>query len=862
MKYIFYSFFVLFLVSCKTTKDLVPDDEIFEVTIEETLLDTLTVTAPMMGKEEEYAIARYNPSYTRIHDLLHTSLDIKFDWQNQYVIGKAKLDFSPIREADVLELDAKGFDINSINSGGRALSYDYDTKKLIIDLPKMYKRGEKYTIEIDYVAKPNEGEEGGSAAITSDKGLFFINPLGDIEGKPQQIWTQGETENNSRWFPTIDKPNERTSQEIRLTVQDKFVSLSNGLLISSTKNSDGTRTDYWKQDRPHAPYLFFVGVGDYAVVKDKWNGKDLMYYVEHDYKDYAKEIFNHTPEMLSFFSDMLDYPYPWDKYAQFIGRDYVSGAMENTGAVIFGEFVQKTDRELIDNDNDFIVAHEMFHHWFGDLVTCESWANLTMNEGFANYSEYLWYEHKYGRQRADYHRVTELGAYLQSAAQQGIHPLIHYEYEQKEAMFDAHSYNKGGLVLHMLRNYLGDDIFFLGLNKYLRDNEYTAVEADDLRLAMEDVSGEDLNWFFNQWFFESGHPELDIIYSYDAANQEMKITVEQQQDTEQSPAIFQLALTTKVYNTNGDIIEYPIWINQRKQEIILTDVKEKPAVVVLDGDNILLGTQKENKTIDEWVAQFRLSDLIADKTTALRALKGKPEFKQIVDVAIKEEHQLFRKTVVGLITDEVKLENLAKNDPHSSVRSEALKTLYSKNNTKGALVAKQILNKDKAYGPVSKALEILSKSDPTMALKEIDMIASENPKPLFGTIADIYAKSGELRYLDFFEKNLHEVSIYSVFNFYNKYYNLAKTADADKIVSTAKVIKTGALGTANPFYKRFVSTNTIHKLSEELSSRMDKEEDKGEKSKLEESISTLQEMINDIKSKEQDADLLQRYSSF
>ena len=180
-----------------------------------------------------------------------------------------------------------------------------------------------------------------------------------------------------------------------------------------------------------------IAVGEFAVVEDDWNGMLVDYYVEPDYKDHAKDIFAHTPEMLTFFSDKLGVKYPWKKYSQVVVRDYVSGAMENTTGVIFGEFVQRTKRELIDSDNDGIVAHELFHHWFGDLVTCESWANLTMNEGFANYAEYMWFEYKYGKDRADSHRRSELNGYVGSAKQGGIHPLIHFEHGDKEDMFDV-----------------------------------------------------------------------------------------------------------------------------------------------------------------------------------------------------------------------------------------------------------------------------------------------------------------------------------------------------------------------------------------------------------------------------------------
>ena len=213
------------------------------------------------------------------------------------------------------------------------------------------------------------------------KGLYFINPKGEEKDKPTQIWTQGETEANSVWMPTIDKPNQKTTQEIYMTVPAKYVTLSNGLLISQKKNADGTRTDYWKMDLPHAPYLFFMGVGDFAIVKDSYKGKEVSYYVEKEYAPVARSIFGNTPEMMKFFSEKLGVEYPWQKYAQIVGRDYVSGAMENTTATLHQESAYQNARELVDGIRwEGTIAHELFHQWFGDLVTAESWSNLTVNE--------------------------------------------------------------------------------------------------------------------------------------------------------------------------------------------------------------------------------------------------------------------------------------------------------------------------------------------------------------------------------------------------------------------------------------------------------------------------------------------------
>ena len=218
-----------------------------------------------------------------------------------------------------------------------------------------------------------------------------------------------------------------------MTVQDHFVTLSNGKMLSSTKNADGTRTDYWKQDLEHPPYLFMMGVGEFAVVKDKWKNIELTYYVEPEYEAHAKAIFGKTPKMLDFFSEILKVEYPWDKYGQMIVRDYVSGAMENTGAVIFGDFVQATTRELIDWNSEDIISHELIHHWFGDLVTCESWSNLTLNEGFATYGEYLWDEHEYGEFHADHIFQRVLEGYLEEANETPKN-LIRFYYDEKDDM--------------------------------------------------------------------------------------------------------------------------------------------------------------------------------------------------------------------------------------------------------------------------------------------------------------------------------------------------------------------------------------------------------------------------------------------
>ncbi len=353
----------------------------------------------------------YRATPPRINDLVDTKLDVRFDYKKRYLYGKEWVTLKPhFYPTDTLRLDAKGMDLKSIslvkNGKNIPLKCTYDGLSANIRLDKVYRSNQSYTIYIDYTAKPNELHVKGSAAINDAKGLYFINPDGTEKDKPVQIWTQGETESSSVWFPTIDQTQQKTTDEISMTVPAKYVTLSNGRLTSQKNNGDGTRTDTWKMELPHSPYLFMMAVGDFKIYHDKWRNKPVDYYLEPKYAPYAKQIFGMTPEIMEFYSKTLGVDYPWNKYSQIVVRDYVSGAMENTTATLHGEYVQATPRELLDayyNDGRSTIAHELFHQWFGDLVTAESWSNLTVNESFADFSEMLWAEHKYGKDEADAH---------------------------------------------------------------------------------------------------------------------------------------------------------------------------------------------------------------------------------------------------------------------------------------------------------------------------------------------------------------------------------------------------------------------------------------------------------------------------
>ncbi|MCC2548303.1 HEAT repeat domain-containing protein [Hymenobacter sp. BT175] len=709
------------------------------------------------------------PAATIVTDLLHTRLDLRFDWAKQYVYGTAVLTVRPhFYPQKQLVLDAKGFEIKNIrllsNGKEKALTYSYDKRKLVVNLDRQYTRTEPYQVSINYIANPNALAAGGSEAIRSDKGLYFINPLGTDKKKPKQLWTQGETEANSAWFPTIDKPNQRMTQEISLTVDGAFKTLSNGLLISSKKNADGTRTDVWKQSVPAAPYLTMIAVGDFAVVNDTWRGKAVDYYVQPKFQNTAKAVFGNTPAMMDFFSKRLGIDFPWEKYAQIAVYDFVSGAMENASAVTFRqEDTQLTRRELLDRNADDVIAHELFHHWFGDYVTCESWSNLALNESFADYSEFLWSEYKYGADQAALIQQQKLDIYLQEA-QSKREPIIRYQYANREDMLDGHSYQKGGRVLHMLRKYVGDDAFFLALNRYLNEHKLGTAEIADLRLAFEEVTGEDLMWFFDQWFMKRGHPELKVTHSYN--NGQVSLKVEQRQDSTFTP-IYRLPVTVTTW-VNNQPTDHRIVVSKMVQTFQLP-VSQRPSLVKFDAEGQLLAQIEEERTQEELLYQYYHARNYLQKYEAIEQLRNKKDDLTVsamlrnalndpfwaVRQASLESLRKYKGAEGNAVRKEI--QRVAASDPKSQVRAAALAVLSSFPNEDFGATYLAALN-DSSYLVVGSAIEALAKA-PNVAARDRIATLQETPSAsLLTALSSYYASNGSIDQYQWYLRRLDDVN--------------------------------------------------------------------------------------------------------
>jgi aminopeptidase N len=696
----------------------------------------------------------YRETPTKINDLVHTKLDVRFDFKKRYMFGREWVTLKPhFYPTDTLRLDAKGMNINNIsvvkNGKKNLLKYTYDSLSLSIKLDKIYQNTEAYTIYIDYTAKPNELKN-----VRNDgRGLYFINPDGTEKDKPTQIWTQGETEYNSAWFPTIDKPNQKTTSEISITVPAKYVTLSNGSLIKQKNNADGTRTDIWKMNLPHSPYLFMMAVGDFKVYKDSWKGREISYYLEPQYAPFAKDIFGTTPEAIEFFSHTLGIDFPWSKYSQIRVRDYVSGAMENTTATVFGEDGKSSRRELADRNYESGTIHELFHQWFGDYVTAESWSNLTLNESFANFGETIWAEYKYGRDVADEHLFLGMQMYLDNQ-DAWTKNLVRFHYEHEQDLFDAVTYQKGASILGMLRNYMGNDAFYKGLHIYLKNNAFKNAEVQQLRLAMEEASGIDLNWFFNQWFYGAGHPMINISYKWDDAAKTQTVYIQQTQDGN----AFILPMAIDIY-VNGEVERHKIWMRNRADTFSF-HVVSKPDLVNIDADKILLAKKADNKTLNEYAFQYANAPLFLDRYEAIDASiekQAENTAQKILIAALNDKYYGLRsKAINALDMDSMAIRNaakpilisLAQNDKNNLVRADAINALGKLKDSNNANLFKQALKSDSyaIQGASLNAFALLKPNEALTLAKKIEIVSKGK---LTEAIINVYATYGHNEQWDY-----------------------------------------------------------------------------------------------------------------
>ena len=798
------------------------------------------------------SVQKYVP--TKYFDLIHTDLKLQPIWENHQLKGEAVLSLVPhFYSQSKITLDAKSFNLSKVAciQGKQILplNYDYDRRKLTIQLGKTYHRKDTLRLVIHYIANPDSVVTFAGKAISDEKGMYFINTNQEKKGVDMHLWTQGETEANSAWFPTLDHPSQKHSQRIAVTYDKNLVSLANGKMTSTKQNPDGTKTDVWEQKLPHSVYLSVLVIGNFKIVKDKWRNKEVSYYMEPKYESMARPIFGRTPEMIAFFSKKLGVDFPWDKYSQVIVHDFVSGAMENTSAVTFNTMFQKDMRELVDDNDDETIAHELFHHWFGDLCTCKDWAHLTLNESFANYSEYLWHEYKYGMDEAQAYWYRDLGGYMASSSRKR-ESLIRYDYGKPDDMFDVITYQKGGKILHMLRKYIGDEAFFAGLKLYLTRFAYKTAEYHDLRTVMEEITGEDLRWFFDQWYLKGGHPTLTT--SYLVKNDTITLHLVQKHNFD-TGFIYRLPLDVKILSDSG-ISSSRILFNKRKDSFQF--IAKGFQGIIPDGENALVGYKAETKTIDEWIFILKNSDQYLDQAAAMRKLgqkKSKEEVRDAVYESLSSDKPRIRGLAIDLIDEEwlskspkwnKKLIEIAENDKRGANRADAIEKL-------GANISledyKELFIKameDSSYLVEENAFRIYAKIDSSGALERAKKMIFSNSYNILSASFSIISKTKDTTLLPLFSQAIDHASGYKLLAIYSHLGRFITTMSDEVYLPRVESFK--KLASSSKETEKFSGKYALNALNTELKKLDDETSKKRQKE--------VDDFLTDLNKKDKDED--------
>jgi aminopeptidase N len=580
--------------------------------------------APPLERGEPKGEPHHAPS--RAFDIEHTRLELELDQEAGEVRGRATIRVKPFADGlSEIWLDAAemSFSRVAIKRGRRmkdAPGFKTYEDKIWIALDDGYRAGKPLTVMLEYSCRPRAG-------------LYFVRPDEAYPDRPAQVWSQGEDTDNHRWFPCFDHPNEKMTSEVILTVREDQIALSNGRLISLKENKKArTRTYHYSHDYPHPAYLISIAVGTYTEIKDSYKGRPVRYYVYADRAGDAPALFAKTPDMMKHFSKLFDFQYPYPKYDQVIVSDFLFGAMENTTATTISDRALLDQQAARDVSNEDLIAHELAHQWWGDIVTCKDWSHVWLNEGFATYAETLYKEHDSGWDEARFYLIQEYITYIQEDRGRYRRPIVSNRYTYIAEMFDRHTYQKGGLVLDMLRFVLGDEAFYRSIQHYLKKFAWQNVETSDLRRAIEEVTGQNLDWFFEQWLIKGGYPEFEVAQSYDSTTKMLRLTVRQAQKVDQITPIFKTPVEIEVITKQGPHI-FRVMIERAEHDFYF-NVESNPLAVSFDRHNRVLKRLSFERPKEDLIYLLKRSD---DVTARLRAARELAAFSggDVID-ALKE----------------------------------------------------------------------------------------------------------------------------------------------------------------------------------------------------------------------------------
>jgi len=632
------------------------------------LVFALAIAAPVVGQQSvDWSKKTLQSERTRTYDALHYRVVIRLDLDQKAFDGETTVSLTSLREGlDAVVLDAEEFTVSKVLSDwGEPLEFEQSPTQLTVHMTSALKLGETRSFTCHYRGKDPKA------------GLRFVPASA---ANPALVFSDSWPDRVHHWFPCFDYPNDKVTDEIIATVKSGLKVAANGRLVSVVEDpSAGTVTYDWSQELPHSTYLIFLAAAPYVVVHDSYKSLPVDYWVYPDDAKKAGPTYGKTPKMIEFFNRTFGYDYPWQKYDQISVPS--GGGAESTSATAMTQAIMVDEKQAADFPAIGIVSHELAHQWWGDLITLRSWAHTWMNESFGTYSDYLYWRYEKGDDEGAVNLQGKLGAYLREAKTRYVRPIVTDRYDQPGDMFDSHTYPKGALVLHMLRNLVGDEPFFRILNRFLHDYAFQPVDTNDFIRTVKTVSGQNLDWFFDQWLFKPGHPVFEVHSDWDAARKVVTLKVAQVQDYARGIPVFRMPVTIGITTAKGKATQ-TVWIRE-KEETFELPADTTPRLVRFDEGNVLIKEVNFPKGIEELVFQLRNDDAIGRMSAAAALLQFKDDPRAFDALAASAQTDSFwavRRSAIetlGKVSDTRLLALLKKAslEPNSGVRTAALVAL-------------------------------------------------------------------------------------------------------------------------------------------------------------------------------------------
>ncbi len=551
---------------------------------------------------------QYAPS--REIDVVHLALDVTPDFAARTVAGTATLRFKPIARALAeLRLDGVELRVTNVTSSAKVASWQATPEKVIVIFEPPIPADQEATVAVTYSATPKEG-------------LYFRTPELGYPAGDAHLWTQGEPLEARHWFPSFDAPNEKFTSEVTCRVRPDMVVVSNGRLVGeSTDAATGLKAVTWRQEKPHANYLIALVAGYLKKLEDRHRDIPLAFYTPASEIGFARESFKETREIMEFFEKEIGVPYPWAKYDQACVYDFGWGGMENTSLTVLNDYTLHTPEFEELRESRGLVAHEMAHQWFGDLVTCKDWSHVWLNEGFATYYTHLFEGHRDGPDELRY------GLY-QSA--QGIYgeandtnAIVRRDFQDPEEQFGFRAYPKGSWILHMLRHQLGEDLYRRCIKTYVERHQYGSVVTEDLSQVIEELSGRSFDQFFDQYVYHAHHPELGVSYSWDDRTKLARLSIRQEQKLSDKVLLFDVPLTVRFKGKFGTV-ERELRVREAAEDFYVP-LPGAPTIVRCDPQVALLAKINFSAPTPMLLAQLEDSTDAMGRLIAAEQLSGKRE---------------------------------------------------------------------------------------------------------------------------------------------------------------------------------------------------------------------------------------------